>query len=321
MAQPREARRLEVEVPEALDGERVDRVVALVADRSRREANALIERGAVTVDGKPPGKSSDRLTTGATIVMYIPEQADPLAPAPQIEVPIVFEDASVLVVDKPAGLVVHPGAGVPGDTMIQALLASHPDIANAGGEADRPGIVHRLDRPTSGLLMVARTEAARSSLVDQLADRSVTRHYLALAWGIVEANEGLIDAPLGRSPRDATRRAVVVGGRPARTRYRVLERLEDADITLLECRLETGRTHQIRAHLEAIGHPVVGDQRYAPRRSTLGLGRLFLHAAELGFDHPTTGERMHFESPLPADLADLLVGLREGTRATSGLDE
>ncbi len=309
--------RLEVSVPEALDGERIDRVVSMLADVSRREALDLVGEGRVSVDGRPPGKPSERLAAGATIVVLLPEKDDVLAPAPDIDVPVVYADEHVLVVDKPAELVVHPGSGVADGTLVQALLAVYPDIASAGGESDRPGIVHRLDRGTSGLLMVARTNEARLSLSAQLAERTVLRRYLTLVWGNLTSNEGLIDAPLGRSPRDATRRAVVVGGRPARTRYRVIDRADDPGVSMLVCRLETGRTHQIRAHLEAIGHPVVADVRYAPRQPMLGLERPFLHAAELGFDHPVTGESMRFTSPLPPALSDLArsVGL------TTDLDE
>ncbi len=309
MVAPERATRLELAVPDALDGERVDRVIAMIGDVSRREALELVAAGSVWVDGIPPQKPSERLRAGATIVIELPERVDELVPAPDIEVPVVHADDQVLVVDKPAGLVVHPGSGVRSGTMIQALLAQFPDLAAAGGPPDRPGIVHRLDRGTSGLLMVARTEAAREALSAQLAARTVDRRYLALVWGRVESAEGLIDAPLGRSPREPTRRAVIAGGRPARTRYQVLDRCDDPGVTLLSCTLETGRTHQIRAHVEAIGHPVVADHRYAIRKESLGLSRPFLHAAELGFEHPATGERLSFRSELPDELAGLLERL------------
>lgn len=301
--------RVEVSVPEALAGERVDRVVSMVADLSRKEALELIAGGGVTVDGQIPVKPSERMEFGAVIGIDVPERAPLLAPAPDIEVPIVYVDEHVIVVDKPAGLVVHPGAGLTEGTMIQALLAVYPDLADAGGEAERPGVVHRLDRGTSGLLMVARTHEVRLDLSAQLAKRTVVRRYLALVWGTFESTSGLIDAPLGRSPRDPTRRAVVANGRPARTRYEVLARVDEPDVTLLSCRLETGRTHQIRAHLDAIDHPVVADHRYAPRRQALGLRRPFLHAAELGFDHPVTGEHHRFTSSLPSDLSRFLVSI------------
>jgi 23S rRNA pseudouridine1911/1915/1917 synthase len=224
---------------------------------------------------------------------------------PSVAVPVVFEDEHVVVVDKPAGLVVHPGAGSGAGTMVHGLLASHPDIAGVGGDEVRPGIVHRLDAGTSGLLVVARTEAAHADLVAQLAARSVERRYRALVHGTVAAPAGLVDGPLGRDPRDPTRFAVVVGGKEARTRYEVLERR--AATTLLACRLETGRTHQIRVHLAAIGHPVVGDPVYGGRHE-LGLTRPYLHAFRLGFNHPATGERVAFESPLPPDLVEADAG-------------
>jgi 23S rRNA pseudouridine1911/1915/1917 synthase len=299
-------RRVEVDLPDALAGERIDRIVALVGDLSRSEAVRLIDGGSVSVDGTRPAKPSERVAAGATVTIDLPARSDVLVPAPTITVPVVHVDPDVIVVDKPPGLVVHPGAGVVDATMIQGLLAEFPELADAGGDPERPGIVHRLDRGTSGLLMVARHDRARRALAAQLAARTVGRRYLALVWGTVESSEGLIDAPLGRSPNEPTRRAVVAGGRPARTRYQVVDRSTDPDVTLLMCRLETGRTHQIRAHLEAIGHPVVGDVRYAPRRPMLGLRRPFLHAAALEFDHPRTGERLRFESELPDDLARLL---------------
>lgn len=298
--------RFEEVVPEALAGERIDRVIALVADVSRREATELVNKGRVTVDGRAPSKPSERLATGAVVVVEVPVRSDELVADPSIEVPVVYVDDEVIVVDKPAGLIVHPGSGVTSGTMVHGLLHRFPEISSVGGDAARPGVVHRLDKGTSGLLLVARTAAAHSSLSRQLADRTVLRRYRSLVWGDVASDEGVVDAPLGRSPRDATRQAVVAAGRPARTRYRVLERFADPDLTALECRLETGRTHQIRVHLEAIGHPVVGDDRYGRGRPTMGLNRPFLHAAEIGFEHPTSGRHLSFESPLPADLGQLL---------------
>jgi 23S rRNA pseudouridine1911/1915/1917 synthase len=222
-------------------------------------------------------------------------------------VPVVFADDHVIVIDKPAGLVVHPGAGNETGTMVHGLLARFPEVADVG-EADRPGVVHRLDTGTSGLLVVARSPVAYDSLVEQLSGRSVERVYMVLVWGAVAADAGLVDAPLARGSRDPTRMAVSAGGKEARTRYQVDRRFETpAPLTLLECRLETGRTHQIRAHLAAIGHPVVGDDRYrGDRPKVLAAPRPFLHARLLAFDHPATGERLTFESPLPPDLAALL---------------
>lgn len=280
----------------------------MVADISRSRAVSLIESGGVLVDGSRPEKPSMRVMAESTLTVEIPLPESGLAAEAGVQFEIVHVDEHVIVVDKPAHLVVHPGSGVKGSTLVNGLLASFPEIESVG-EPDRPGIVHRLDKGTSGLLMVARTEAASESLVRQLASRTVRRRYRTVVGGLVESDSGLIDAPLGRSARDATRRAVVADGRPARTRYEVIERLTGADASLLECRLETGRTHQIRAHLSAIGHPVVGDDRYGGGPAE-GLSRPFLHAAHLGFEHPVTGLPLGFDSPLPDDLAQVLSGLR-----------
>jgi 23S rRNA pseudouridine1911/1915/1917 synthase len=313
-------------IPSALAGERVDRAIALLTGWSRAEVAALVDSGAVRIGGRMVRARSRRVAGGE--VLDVEAAPPPVTTAITVEaadaavpVPVVYADADVIVVDKPAGVVVHPGAGQPRGTMVHGLVARFPDLAALGG--DRPGIVHRLDKGTSGLLVVARTEAAREDLVAQLASRQVERRYAALVWGIVEAETGLIDAPLERAQRDPTRMAIRAGGRDARTRYAVERRLhEPVEATLLECRLETGRTHQIRAHLAAIGHPVVGDARYgrgqpgaAPTRAAraglpgLSEGRQFLHARRLAFDHPASRERMSFDSPLPGDLVAVLEAL------------
>jgi 23S rRNA pseudouridine1911/1915/1917 synthase len=221
----------------------------------------------------------------------------------------VFEDEDIVVVDKPAGLVVHPGAGNPGATLVNGLLHRYGSLADVGDPV-RPGIVHRLDAGSSGLLVVARAEPAARRLAEQFAAHTAARRYDAVVWGHPDAAHGIVDAPIGRDPADPLRMAVVVDGKPARTEYEVTDRFDaPAALARLTCRLQTGRTHQIRVHLGAIGHPLVGDPTYGERRPTLGLSRPFLHAAELAFDHPTTGERMHFASPLPVDLATFLAGL------------
>ncbi len=216
---------------------------------------------------------------------------------------IAYEDDDVVVVDKPAGLVVHPGAGHITGTLVHGLLARYPELASVGA-VERPGIVHRLDKDTSGLLLVARTDTAYRSLTNQLKDRSITRRYVALVWGQLEAPRGVIDAPIGRSARTPTRMTVSARGRDARTSYEVIEEYaEPVAASLVSCSLDTGRTHQIRVHLAAIGHPVVGDDRYGGKREpAANLRRFFLHAAQLGFDHPRTGVRIELESPLPDDL-------------------
>jgi 23S rRNA pseudouridine1911/1915/1917 synthase len=227
---------------------------------------------------------------------------------------VVHADEQVIVVDKPAGMVVHPGHGNAGGTLVNGLLARFPDMAvQPWPDPARPGIVHRLDKGTSGLLVVARTVASGQSLIAQLANRSVERRYVALAWGHVDASAGVIDAPLGRSLQDPLRMAVRADGRRAVTRYEVRARYDEpSPTTLLACRLETGRTHQIRVHLAAIGHPVVGDARYRGGRKNVTIvpGRPFLHAEALAFDHPDDGRRCSFEAPLPVDLSEVLARLR-----------
>lgn len=303
-------------MPAALAGERIDRVVAMLTELPRAEIAMLIERGAVRIAGRPVAARSRKVREGDVIEVDVPERPAVvvLEGDPSVELSVVFEDASVIVVDKPPSLVVHPGAGHDTGTMVQGLLARFPELNGlppaGAGEADRPGIVHRLDAGTSGLLVVARTAEAYHSLVAQLSAREVQRHYRALVLGAVEANAGEIDAPIGRSEGDPTKMAVANAGREARTRYEVLERYrEPVPTTELACKLETGRTHQIRVHLAAIGHPVVGDARYGGERPAIPVGRPFLHAERLAFVHPATGEVVAFESPLPADLEDVRRGL------------
>jgi 23S rRNA pseudouridine1911/1915/1917 synthase len=288
-------------------GERLDRFVSLLTGRSRSEAAALVTGGAVLIGGVAVTSGKARLAEGDEVEVDAGPEPGPVVVAdPSVLVPIVHEDADVLVVDKPAGLVVHPGAGHVTGTLVHGLLARYPEIAGVG-EDDRPGIVHRLDRDTSGLLVVARTEAARRRLVEALAARQVERIYLALVHGGPEADAGLVDAPVGRSARQPTKMTVTERGREARTGYEVLRRWPDPGCSLLRCRLETGRTHQIRVHLAAIGHPVVGDDAYdGGRKRPVEVPRLFLHAARLAFDHPITGEHLGFESPLPADLQSVV---------------
>jgi 23S rRNA pseudouridine1911/1915/1917 synthase len=286
----------------------------------------MIEGGRVSVDDRVITSRARRVRAGERLTISgppAPVAAAPPAAEPGLHVPVVWSDDNVIVVDKPAGVVVHPGAGNRSGTLVQGLLARFPDLADLamvpnqlgdGGQPadrERPGIVHRLDKGTSGLLMVARTPSARAALTSQLAARQVGRQYVALVAGTVEADEGLIDAPLGRATGDPTRIRVQAAGRPARTRYRVEARYDQPRAaTRLRCQLETGRTHQIRVHLATIGHPVVGDERYGGRvlagwRPLAG-GRQFLHAAWLAFDHPVTGERLSFSSPLPPDLQEVL---------------
>lgn len=306
-------------IPQSLDGERLDRVLCLIWDMARAEATVLISAGAVRLGGRPECTRARRVVAGQELEVDLPPRAAPAALAGETtdmhDLPLVHVDDDLIVVDKPPGMVVHPGAGRSTGTLVQALLGRFPDLAGAGSP-DRPGIVHRLDKGTSGLLVVARTPLAYGSLVAQLGSRTVERRYQALVWGGMATDAGVVDAPVGRRSNDRTRMAVVAGGRPARTHYRALARYtEPAELTLVECRLETGRTHQVRVHLAAIGHPVVGDARYGGARHrgarpVVGAARPFLHASRLGFDHPGTGERCRFESPLPPDLEAVLATLR-----------
>ncbi len=311
---------LSVVVPAALDGVRIDRAVALVCDLPRSVVGALVAGGYVRIGGEVVVERSRTVRTGERLgvdrsgVVERPE----LVADPDVAFTVVAADGSVIVVDKPAGLVVHPGAGRPGGTLVNGLVARFPDIAvgaAAGtlGDPHRPGIVHRLDRGTSGLLVVARTPEAYQSLVAQLVSRTVARVYQTLVVGIVGPDEGLVDAPVGRSRSSPTRMAVVQRGKEARTRYRVVQRFSaPLPASLLEATLETGRTHQIRVHLAAIGHPVVGDPVYG--RSSPGDApapdRPFLHAGSLSFDHPASGVRRSYRSELPIDLRAVLDGYR-----------
>jgi 23S rRNA pseudouridine1911/1915/1917 synthase len=306
---------LVVEVPPLLAGVRVDRAVAMLADVSRAVATVLIATGGVRVDGAVVTAGRAALRQGAILTIDLPELGGAGVEAEAgVEFVVVHADADVAVVDKPAGLVVHPGAGHREGTLVGGLLSRFPDLSalvEAGVCApDRPGIVHRLDKGTSGLLAVARTEAAYEALVAQLADRTMQRRYLALVEGSVADDRGEIDAPIGRSTRTPTKMAIAAGGRAARTGFTVLERRYlPRPTTLLELSLQSGRTHQIRVHMAAIGHPVVGDARYGTSERALGSGRFFLHAHRLGFTHPTSGEHVEFSAGLPADLERFLGGL------------
>jgi 23S rRNA pseudouridine1911/1915/1917 synthase len=320
---PASAARRSFVVGAADGGVRLDRFLqAHAPDLSRTRLQALIAAGQVHVTGGQP-KASHRLRPGARVAVDVPPP-EPVALAPEpIPIDVVYEDADLLVVSKPAGLVVHPGAGHRTGTLVHALLwHCGPTLSGIGG-ARRPGIVHRLDRGTSGLLVVAKTDAAHLALAGQLKARTVERRYLALVHGRLPQAAGVIETAIGRDPRDRLRMAVrpAGAGRPALTRYRVLEGfLRPAPLQLLEVALGTGRTHQIRVHLAHHGAPVVGDRTYrrrgpAPSDAALAarvgaLGGQALHAAVLGFSHPTTGVRHRFETPVPPAFAALLEWLR-----------
>ncbi len=299
-------------VDAAAAGGRLDRWLAEhVPALSRARLQALIDGGQVRVDGAAR-KAAHRLRGGEVIEIEIPPPP-PEALAPEaIALDIVYEDAQVLVIDKPAGMVVHPGAGQARGTLAAAVLAHAPQTAGVGGPR-RPGVVHRLDKGTSGLLVIAKTQAAYDALTRQLAARSVGRRYLALVHGRLRLPEGVVDAPLARHPHDRVRMAIARQGKGKRavTHYRVLERFED--FTLVEAILETGRTHQIRVHMASLGHPVYNDDTYGRRplrRLPIPFEGLGLHASVLAFTHPITHERLEFTAPLPPRMERLLSHLR-----------
>jgi 23S rRNA pseudouridine1911/1915/1917 synthase len=291
-------------VPRELGGQRLDVALArMFPQYSRNRLQAWLAQGHIRVDGAR-GEARQAVRGGETIELAPPAAPDAAPRAQKMPLAIVYEDGDLIVIDKPAGLVVHPGAGVPDRTLMNGLLAHCPALAGV----PRAGIVHRLDKDTSGLLVVAKTVEAQAGLVRQLESRSMRRIYLAIVQGDPPTS-GMIDAPVGRDTRARTRMAITRRGKEAVTRYRVLERYGRA--ALVECRLESGRTHQIRVHFQHIRHPIVGDSVY--RRGTrhgLAFGRQALHAAELSLVHPRTGQAMTWRAPPPADFKKLLQGLR-----------
>jgi len=303
-----EKRIIDETVPSALAGQRVDRVISLVADIPRAAASQIIDAGAVLLDGVVVKAGKIKVTEGQRIVVdlsLLPEKQLPAA-EPNIKVDVVYVDDDVIVINKQAGIVVHPGAGNPTGTLVNAVLAIYPEIASVG-DPFRPGVVHRLDAGTTGLMVMARTKGAYDSLVEALQRRVVVRRYLAIVWGEMSAPSGVIDAPLGRDQRDPTKMAVLAGGKIARTNYEVRQAFTlPVSCSLLECGLETGRTHQIRVHLATLGHSVVGDVVYGGARSVLSSPRPMLHAMTLKFDHPVTGIEMEFHSEIPKDFAAIL---------------
>ncbi len=312
--------RLDATIPDELAGRRLDQALAeLFPDHSRSRLTAWVKAGDVLVDGEP-AVPRQIVHGGEQVALDTPVQREVGAEPEDIALDIRHEDADIIVVDKPAGLVVHPGAGNAAGTLQNALL--HHDPALAG--IPRGGIVHRLDKDTSGLMVVARSPRAHTALVAQLASREVHRQYLALVYGTMVAG-GRVDAPIGRHPRDRLKQAVREDGRDAVTHYRVRERFRA--MTLVECRLETGRTHQIRVHMAHVRHPLVGDPQYggllklpkgaiaALTEALRGFRRQALHAEQLAFVHPGTGEQVSFEAPLPADMQAVLAALRDDRQA------
>lgn len=289
-------------------GQRLDRfLVAVLGDISRSSVQHMISDGLARVNGRT-SKAGYLLRSGDTITISVQsaEHQIPNIPSSPASLDIVYEDQDLLVVNKPAGIVVHPARGHSGDTLLDVLLARYLDKGQFEDE-ERPGIVHRLDKDTSGLLIVAKNARAQAALVEQMKQHTIVKRYLALVEGVVPLDAGSIDAPIGRDPRYRQQMAITAtGSREARTHFRVVQRFRRHTLLLLQ--LETGRTHQIRVHLRAIGYPIVGDPVYGPtgKRDTLPLSRQFLHAYQLAFTHPITDQRLDLEAPLPEDLEQIL---------------
>jgi 23S rRNA pseudouridine1911/1915/1917 synthase len=306
-----------VRLAAAHSGWRLDRALADAAPTmSRERLKALIRSGAVEREGTPVRDPAAKVRGDESFRLAVPEPEPAHNQAQDIPLKIIFEDENLLVVDKPAGMVVHPAAGNYDGTLVNALLHHCGDSLSGIGGVARPGIVHRIDKDTSGLLVVAKTDVAHEGLAKQFAAHSIDRRYLAVVSGVPKTSEGIIDAPLARSATNRKKIAIVEGkrGKRAVTRWKKLEALSDA--ALVECRLETGRTHQVRVHMASIGHPLLGDPVYgragkahAKLLKELGFERQALHAAELGFTHPVTKNRLSFASPMPPDMQELTRAL------------
>ena len=285
-------------------GERLDRFLAdRCAELSRTRIKRIIADGEVTVDGSVQN-AGFRLRSGQRVAIVVPDPTPTHMLPQQIPLDVVYDDEDLLIVDKPAGMPVHPGVGHPDSTLVNAVLGLDPAIGDVGGTM-RPGLVHRLDMDTSGLIAIAKTDRAHSSITGQLRDRTVNKGYLALVTGTLSPSEAVIDAPIGRDPQNRKKMAIVEDGRPASTLYRTIANYRGCSYA--DVRPRTGRTHQIRVHFASIGHPVVGDALYG--REDQRIGRHFLHAAYLEFDHPASGERVHFHSSLPVELQSLIDSL------------
>ena len=291
---------------EELAGERIDKALSQMEESwSRSQIGNWLEEERILVNGVKV-KAKYKVRQGDVIEVDVPEVEDLEIVPEDLNLEIVYEDADVLVVNKPRGMVVHPAPGHTSGTLVNGLMHHCKDLSGINGVA-RPGIVHRIDKDTSGLLMVAKNDVAHEGLVNQLVDKSVTRKYTALVHGHIAHEKGTIDAPIGRDQKDRQKQAVVDKGKNAVTHFQVMERF--GDFTLVECRLETGRTHQIRVHMNYIGFPLAGDPKYGPKK-TIDFGGQVLHAGVLGFVHPVTKEYLEFESPLPEDFKQLIEELR-----------
>jgi 23S rRNA pseudouridine1911/1915/1917 synthase len=304
-------KRLSLTISATHANQRLDRALAALApDLSRARVQALLEQGAITSAGQTVTDASKKVREGQTFDILIPD-ALPARPLGQnLPLTIVYEDEHLLVIDKAAGMTVHPAPGNPDGTLVNALIAHCGNSLSGIGGVKRPGIVHRLDKETSGLMVAAKNDAAHAHLSKQLATRTLSRRYLAIVWGTPAPTTGAIDKPIGRSPADRKKMAVTAKGRTALTHYRTLKSV-GLHASLVECKLHTGRTHQIRVHMAAIGHPLVGDPAYGRKGKQKNeafavFPRQALHAAEIGFIHPVSGDTMTFMSALPADMATLI---------------
>lgn len=297
-----------ISVEEDMEGERVDALVAeQISGLSRTTVKTLIKDGHILVDGQVC-KSSYRLSEGQEITVEIPAPEEVETPAQNLPLHIIYQDEDLVVIDKEKGMVVHPAPGHQDGTMVNALLYHIKDLSGINGDL-RPGIVHRLDKDTSGVMVVAKNDAAHRSLAAQIKDHTINREYVALVHGVIKENLGTIDAPIGRSKTDRKKMAVVNNGRQAISNYQVLERFNQ--YTLIKVKLLTGRTHQIRVHFAYLHHPIVGDPLYGPAKKHLGMRSQVLHASLLGLVHPETGEYMEFTSELPEYFSCILKDLRK----------
>lgn len=310
-------RRETINITEETQGTRLDLVLSAgLEDYSRSFIQKLFERDCISVNGQICASRKHKCAAGDLVEITIPEPEKLETEAEDIPIDIVYEDEDLLVVDKPAGMVVHPAPGNYTGTLVNALLYHCGDQLSSINGVARPGIVHRIDKDTSGLLLVAKTDRAHKDLAAQLEEHTITRRYRAIVYDNIKEDAGTIDEPIGRDPKNRLRNAVIRPGMPgygsaknAVTHYQVLERF--GRYTLVEARLETGRTHQIRVHMAFIKHPLLGDELYGPSKNKAGAGRQMLHAGVLGFSHPVTGEYMEFESPLPEDFRKVLEKIRE----------
>lgn len=298
---------MEVRIEASVAGQRLDKAVAELTDLSRSLANEQIKDGQILVNGQAK-KAKYSVKEGDVISYELPEPEVVEYVPEDIPLEIVYQDEDVAVVNKPQGMVVHPSAGHTSSTLVNALMYHIKDLSGINGVL-RPGIVHRIDKDTSGLLMIAKNDQAHVALADELKDKKSLRKYWAIVHGNLPNDRGVIEAPIGRSEKDRKKQAVTAKGKPALTRFQVLERF--GDYSLVELQLETGRTHQIRVHMAYIGHPVAGDEVYGPRKTLKGHGQ-FLHARTLGFTHPRTGEVLEFTAEAPAIFQETLAKLRQG---------